>query len=702
MKKLLLVLTVVAMASFLFVGCIPSPAPAPDPDPDPDPPVVATATIAVATEWLDAATGKTYVKGGSREITVTFDAEVENPVVKVGAVVVPVFTLDNLVFKGTGAFVGPCDAVLITVGGVCDDLCAAKSVVVDSGLPFAELKATVAECECDTGFALTVTSDWTAALDCPPDDEGCCGDDCSGLASWNVKIYDEMPWEDCCAGDPCIDPIKEADGVACPVTITTECIDEVFTQDDGWVDFFSNHYWVIATLTDKVGNTISYYGEVYPDAATEGVLKFVSLYHDPTSLDCLCPAEDPALADDIIGDCDGTPTTECWVEPLEPCPEVIVVPAEPIVGQLATITIDYADAVKPDGAVAAYVGPAVKTLPLGIPEGAQELVLTQAGDVYTATYVFGQAGIDYIYVVDGCADCTPCKTGVTVSARVCPTIEVDDAVPYLDDMWLAEGDHDVTVTFASPIPIEQVRIFRVGNLSGDWENAIVPEDAVELIISTVDNLVYTATARFSASSDDCDEDYIIVQYGESCCPVICTEVFMVDDKAPCIELTAVVVDCSDCDTAYEVWITSDTCAYSDDECCESNLECCDNCLPFNWTLTVYYSEHQPFEEDCDECVLADCAEVVAEATGTDCSVDLNVFGCILDSEWEDKFEDEGTHFVVLTAVDLVGNSYTDYGVLEVNSGSIDAYLYDSSLEGDCAFYEYHDTDDYIMGDCDCD
>ncbi|HDK27840.1 MAG TPA: hypothetical protein ENG48_12235, partial [Candidatus Atribacteria bacterium] len=262
MKKLLLVLMVVAMASFLLVGCMPTTPPAEgegegEGEPEPTP---ITATIAVATEWLEAATGKTYVQGGSREITVTFSEAVENPVVKVGTVEVPVFTLDNIVFKGTGKFVGPCDAVLITVGGVCEDLCAAKSVVVDSGKPYAELKATVAECECDTGYALTVTSDWSDTTDCGSV-PGCCGDDCSGLASWNVKIYDEMPWEDCCVGDPCVDPIKVADGTACPVTITTECIDEVYTHE-GWVDFFSNHYWVIATLTDKVGNTISYYGEV--------------------------------------------------------------------------------------------------------------------------------------------------------------------------------------------------------------------------------------------------------------------------------------------------------------------------------------------------------------------------------------------------------------------------------------------------------
>lgn len=692
MKKLLLVLMVVAMASFLFVGCIPSPAPDPDPDPDPTPtPTAITATITVATETPADADGKVFVQGGSRKITVTFSEAVGIPVVKVGTVDVAMFSpeVPGKAWTGYGNFVGPCDAVIITVGGVCEEFCDyAKSVVVDSGLPYAELKATVAECECDTGFALTVTSDWTAALDCPPDDKGCCGDDCSKLASWNIKIYDEMPWKDCCAGDTCVDPIAEADGTACPVTITTECIDEVFTQDDGWVDFFSNHYWVIASLTDKVGNTISYYGEVYPDAVTEGVDKFVELFYDPTSLDCLCDAENPALADAIIGDCDGTPATECWVADLKPCPVVTVVPATPKVGELATITIDYdvlgLEAVKPTGAVSAYVGSSIKTLPLGIPEDSQELVLTDNEDwSYTATYTFGQAGTDYIYVVDGCTDCTPCKTGVTVVARVCPKIAIDDAVLFEGDWYIDAGEHDIIVTFASPLPIEQVRIFVVEDLSGDWENAIVPEDAVELIISTVNNLVYTATSSFTGA---CADRYVIVQYGESCCPVICTAKFIVDSEAPVVTLAAVLFDCSDCDSAEEVWISSDTCAYSTDDCPGTPPTCKDACTEFDWTLTVY--DGQPFDvSDCagDDCVPSTCVNEIASDTGTGCPVDLDVFGCLVYGDDVDAVV--GTYYVVFEAVDIVGNTLDLYGILTVSTTEDITITYSpSSFSTSCQIY----------------
>jgi hypothetical protein len=701
MKKLLLVLMVVAMASFLFVGCIPSPAPDPDPDPDPDPtPTEITATIAVASETPADADGKIFVKGGSKEITVTFDAEVENPVVKVGTVVVPVFTVDNKVFKGTGAFVGN-GAVLITVEGVCDeDICAAKSVVVDSIAPVVELKAKAAECDCEDSYALTITTEQLACVGCVTDPD-CCKDAGSGLASWNVQIFDADPWKTpavdpcdpcteecppCCSDDPCIDPIAELDGTACPIVITTECIDKVWAEVDGvnkWVTYFDKYYWVIATLTDNVGNKTSYKGIVTPstDKTKNYVYNFAEIYHPTDKTWCWCYAEDWSAADSILGSCSGTPATACWVEPLDPCPEVTFVPSAPIVGQEVIITIDYTDAVKPVGTVSAYVGPSIKTLPLGIPEDAQELVLTKVGYVYTATYTFGQAGIDYIYVVDGCADCTPCKTGITIAERVCPAITVADAVLFDGDWYIDADEHDITVTFDSPIPIEQVRVFISESLSGSWNNPIVQVEDVELIISTTNNLVYTATFDFSG---DCKDYYILVQYGDSCCPVICPAKFIVDGLTPAVTLAAVLVDCSDCDTAEEVWISSDTCAYDTAECpCTSTTTCTDACTEVvDWTLTVY--DAQPFKDDgCGVCIPDTCAVVVNTDSGTECPVDLNVFGCVVHGD--DAAAIVGTYYVVLEAVDIVGNTLDAYGILTVSTadGITVTFSNISTLDSDC-------------------
>ena len=696
---------------------------------DPVEPVETDITIAVAGEYLNAATGKTYVKGGGKEITVTFPNVVENPVVKVGAAVVPVFTVDNKVFKGTGTFVGNA-AVVITVSGVCDvDLCAAKSVVVDSSKPYAELEAKAAECACEDSYALTITSEQVACDGCVVD-PGCCADKGSGLASWNVKIFDEDPWkvptfddpcdepdcDPCCSDDPCVDPIAELDGTACPITITTECIEPEFLVHPiyGWYkDYFTRDYFVIATLTDNVGNKTTYYGRVRPawEKADNYVEYFAEIFIEdymPDYPECWCPAEDPSEADSVLGDCDGTPATECWEEEiiLEPCPVVTFVPSAPIVGEEVTITIDYdvlgLEAVKPVGAVSAYVGPSIKTLPLGIPEEAQELVLTDNEDwSYTATYTFHQAGTDYIYVVDDCADCTPCKTGVTVAERVCPEIEVDDEVlfgtPQLT--YIAAGTHTVTVTFSSPIPIEQVRVFTVGELTNDWDNPFMPDEAVELIISTSDDLTYTATTSFTGSTSVCTDEFIIVQYGESCCPVICEEMFMVDGVAPyaALEAEAEVCDADpgcDYDTGYEIVIS----VVTEDPECDPVVECCgDDCTEVvQWDLTIFMPDVDPLDECCVLDDTLDECDIFFEDSGVSCSDLGSVTPCITDEDYV-----AGNYPVIFHLTDLLGNETTYHGVLIITVDANDvvtAVLNNATLSADCQTWT-SDGDGFIGRDC---
>ncbi len=252
------------------------------------------ATINVTTEVF--VNGKTYVKGGTNNVVITFSSAVENPVVKVGTSIIPVFpSADNKIWVGTGSFMGSCDPVLIEVSGVCGDFFDLKSVIVDSGNPYAELKVTADECTI-TGYSLTIASDWEAF-------HGCCGDDCSGLAAWCIGIWDEKPLGDYCAPSPVVEPIANGCGMCCPILFTTDCI-----------DFIDKDYWVTITLFDTVGNVTSYYGKliVYPIGG--GLVSLVEQYYNPNTLNCVCSAEDPDLADLVIGDCDGTPADECWVE----------------------------------------------------------------------------------------------------------------------------------------------------------------------------------------------------------------------------------------------------------------------------------------------------------------------------------------------------------------------------------------------------
>jgi hypothetical protein len=610
--------------------------------------------------------------------------------VKVGTTDVPVFTVDNLVFKGTHLFFGPCDAVQITVSGACEDICAAKSVVVDSGNPYAELEASVAPCDCETGYALTIASDWSDTTDCISD-SGCCGDDCSGFASWNVKIYDEYPWDDCCAEDPCVEPNAEEDGTACPISITKECIGDVFTPD-GWEDFFDQHFWVIATLTDNVGNEIKYYGEVITDPVADTLVSFVELYVDPTSLDCTCYAEDVDAADLVIGDCDGTPATECYAPAEAECPEVTFDPTEPYVGQEVTITIDYTDAVKPVGTVHAYVGPAFK-LPDSVLEN--EVILEEvADDIYEGEVTFSEAGDRILYVVDGCEDCADCMYPITVTAPdICPD------VAFLGDPYLVNGvpyygieDIDFTVTFAERIEPEMVDVYvGIPGLGPILMPLELPPTVLELLMSTdEEETVYTGTIALSKIEEvleiagivlehiwptSCIPMRIYVLAGDPCCVVTCEYPFGIDPVAPCVELIATAGDCDvPCACGFEVLIsgTSNAC---------DELMCGDSCTEVtDWTLEVY--DTMPFVADvCEDCVISDCIDPIQECSGTGCPVECNVFGCISEEDYLEDYDWEDPFFVVLTVEDAVGNERTTYGVLRVWN-PCDADLFCAELDSD--------------------
>lgn len=272
-------------------------------------PIPVDLMIIVDSEYFDTVTGRMFVKGGINEITITFSSTVNTPVVKVGNELVSVSSDDSLVWVGSYNFTDVCGAVFITVEiEEVEDMVAAKAVIVDSGNPYVELKATFHEDFCNVGYSLTISSDYYNLGYIP----GCCGDDCSGLSRWNVEIYDEVPWGDYCAEEFYTEPIAQIDGTTCPITITTECIDEIYIQSEGWVDFFDKNYWVVATLIDNVGNEITYYGLVETDGYDDEIVGFVELSINPSSLYCWCFAEDPVLADLVVGDCDGTIADTCW------------------------------------------------------------------------------------------------------------------------------------------------------------------------------------------------------------------------------------------------------------------------------------------------------------------------------------------------------------------------------------------------------
>ena len=268
MKKLLLVLMVVAMASFLFVGCIPG-GTTPDTDTDTDAVVSDCPAVAVTTQVAIA--GKNYIKSGTQTITVTFAVPTAPVSVFVGGAIrgnpegvpddakeVVMHTADGgLTYTGTFKFgQGPivdftdCNEDYIYVL-TCDTCAPCKyPYIVDNTAPTDWIKITSKACTCE-GFEVTFKTNVIAATDCVVATD-CCGyKECSGLASWTIDIYDRDPVDECCLAT-CWTPIDTCSGDACPIDCTTMCL---VTYAGG----AEKTYYAIITLADAVGNKTKYY-----------------------------------------------------------------------------------------------------------------------------------------------------------------------------------------------------------------------------------------------------------------------------------------------------------------------------------------------------------------------------------------------------------------------------------------------------------
>jgi len=256
MKKLLLVLMVVALAAFLLVGCNPV-TPPPDGE-EGEGEVEICPTVAITSQVVVG--GKTYIKGGSRTITVTFAVPTAPVSVYVGGgtektkatitvdlvpgTEVVMYTTDNKVYTGTYNFTGNCATGYIYVD-TCDACAYCKyPYTVDTVNPTAKIEICSDGCTC-AGCALSFTS--TTTVGCT--DTVNCGDACSGLASWSIDIYDNYPFDECCDAS-CETPIASDSGV-CPIDFTTSCLTTV-------IDSTNESVFAVVTLVDNVGNDVKW------------------------------------------------------------------------------------------------------------------------------------------------------------------------------------------------------------------------------------------------------------------------------------------------------------------------------------------------------------------------------------------------------------------------------------------------------------
>ena len=309
MKKLLLVLLVVTLASFLFVGCLPVTPSEGEGEGEGE----GECEVTVEIEGAVVVDGKTYVSGGNHTITVTFCAPVvgwvegyisycsgdyspDGEYSKNGDDYVVLFpNADKTVWTGSGYFgecndfCTPCCASYVGIyAGECEDeACIWFPVIVDSDYPFAQIEIGVEDCEC-TGCEITFTTTSTDP-ECAESEE-CCGDWCSGLASWSIVLYDGEPFDECCDPSICEEPIGSCSGTDCPIECVTECLT-------------AGTYYAVGTMVDAVGNEIVGYFKIVisGDGSTEDCDIDVWAGWPAPSPDCV---EWDEFTSDVIGECE--------------------------------------------------------------------------------------------------------------------------------------------------------------------------------------------------------------------------------------------------------------------------------------------------------------------------------------------------------------------------------------------------------------
>jgi len=248
MKKLLLAILVVVFVSLLFVGCIPTTPTEGEGEDEGEiaicPTVSVTSQVAVGV--------KKYIKSGPQTVTVTFTVPTEPVSVYIGnalkvapasdaAEVIMYANADKTVYTGTFNFGEKdidCAEAYIYVDTCSECNYCKYPYIVDTVTPKAIIEICMASCTCE-GCELTFNST-SSSLSCEVDTVNC-GDDCSGLSSWSITLFDKYPFDNCC-DTSCEEPVYTCSGTECPIECTTDCL-----TGDG-------PYYVVVNLVDNVGN----------------------------------------------------------------------------------------------------------------------------------------------------------------------------------------------------------------------------------------------------------------------------------------------------------------------------------------------------------------------------------------------------------------------------------------------------------------
>ena len=269
MKKLLLVLMIVAMASFLFVGCLGEGIINGTEEEEEEEEVVEQAVTIVIEDQYPADV-KEFIRADLLDVTVTFtiaipadqsvtfqakEAWTSTPEEGAEVILTPntartVWTYTDYDFNNTGAAplgLGDLDdcteiCLYVTIADCCEaDLneVFTETVKLDDSDPCASFTVTIDDCGvCEDGAEMSWVTTCEDICNIPKD---CCGDYCSGLADWSFVLDDDV----------CDGPCDTEPGNGCPINGAFECGCLLYATA-GTVD-----YVVDVTIKDNVGHVVT-------------------------------------------------------------------------------------------------------------------------------------------------------------------------------------------------------------------------------------------------------------------------------------------------------------------------------------------------------------------------------------------------------------------------------------------------------------
>jgi len=239
------------------------------------------------------------------------------------------------------------------------------------------------------------------------------------------------------------------------------------------------------------------------------------------------------------------------------------------------------------------------------------------------------------------------------------TVNIEDAIEVEGRTYLSRGEHEITVTFPSPVT-GIVRGY-ITYCTGDYSKDKNGEGTEVVLFPNSDRTVWTGSGSFQDSASLCCASYLQITSGE-CNDEVCINMPVIVDSAPpyaVIEVCLDDCDCGGCALSFNSTTTQLTCS--------DTVNCGDDCSGLaGWSIALY--EDYPYNECCE----IPCEEPIDTCSGTACPIECTT-ECLTG----------GTYYAVVTLSDATGNEVSFGAEINIDPEDCNSIWLDSLDPNDC-------------------